>query len=63
VALIKKDYEEGRLRPTPAGHPTVVRDCSKSRGNSNLEYLSTVKISIEYVVYDPRGLISEVDEF
>jgi hypothetical protein len=21
VALFKKDYEEGRLQPTPAGHP------------------------------------------
>jgi hypothetical protein len=23
VALIKTDYEEGRLQPTPAGHPTL----------------------------------------
>jgi hypothetical protein len=22
VALIKTDYEEGRLQPTPAGHPS-----------------------------------------
>jgi hypothetical protein len=23
VALIKTDYEEGRLQPTPAGHPQL----------------------------------------
>jgi hypothetical protein len=23
VALIKMDYKEGRLQPTPAGHPTL----------------------------------------
>jgi hypothetical protein len=35
----------------------------KVSGNSNLEYLRIVKMSIEYVVYDPGGLISDGGTF
>jgi hypothetical protein len=41
----------------------VVWDWSKVSGNSNLEYLGIVKMSIKYVAYDPGGLISDGGAF